>query len=220
MRQIKALLFDLDGTLLNSVPVIMASFRETCERMGVAFDEEFVRSHIGIPLEPQGHLFAGDRGEEFVEAYRSIYPKYHGLDTKLFAGAAEALETLSAKGLRMALVTSKSMKSVGRIIKDAGIERHFDAVITADHVARHKPDPEPLLKAMAELGVDAREAVFVGDARFDMEASTRAGVSMIGVSWGAGLPEELAGCELIVNTWEELVDWASGRPLQSANSDI
>jgi pyrophosphatase PpaX len=207
--QIKAILFDLDGTILDSVPVILASFREVCEDMGLPFDEEFVRSHIGIPLEPQGQMFAGDRGDEFVERYRENYEKYHGLDTHLFPGAGEALHTLRERGFRLALVTSKSLRAVSRIIATAGIAEHFEVVITADHVARHKPHPEPILKAMDALGVAAEETVYVGDARFDVEASAGAGVPMIGVSWGAGLREELApGCVAVLDSWQQVVEWA------------
>jgi pyrophosphatase PpaX len=206
---LKAVLFDLDGTLLNSVPVIMASFREVCEQMGLAFDEEFVRSHIGIPLEPQGDMFAGKRGDEFVERYRENYAKYHGVDTQLFPGAADALQSLVDGGFRLGLVTSKSLESAGRIIETAGISRHFDIVITADHVQNHKPHPEPIAKAISLMGLDANQAIYVGDARFDVMASNGAGVPMIGVSWGAGTADELAGCIRIVDTWDELVGCVS-----------
>jgi pyrophosphatase PpaX len=208
--QIKALLFDLDGTILDSVPVILAASREVCEQMGIAFDAEFVRSNIGIPLEPQGVLMAGERGDEFVKRYRGLYSNYRGLDTRLFPGAAEALHTLRGRGFRLGLVTSKSLQETSRIIETAGIAGHFNVVITADHVVRHKPDPEPILKALEALGVTADEAVYVGDARFDVEASSGAGVPMVGVSWGAGKLEELTGCIQVVDSWEELAAWASG----------
>ncbi len=206
---IKALLFDLDGTILDSVPVILDATREVCDQMGLEFDADFVRSNIGIPLEPQGVLMAGERGPEFVERYRALYENYRGLDTRLFPGADEGLLKLMDEGLRLGLVTSKSLLETSRIIEESGIARHFEVVVTADHVANHKPHPEPILKALETLGVTADEAVYVGDATFDVEAAAQAGVAMLGVSWGAGLRRDLeSGSAKVVDSWQELLAWA------------
>ena len=149
----------------------------------------------------------------FKERYRQVYTNYHGLDSRLFPGAAEALQALKDRGLGMAIVTSKSLKSTSRIVQAAGINGYFDTIVTADHVTRHKPDPEPILKALEVLGVTAQEAVYIGDARFDVQAASCAGVPMIGVSWGAGTREDLVpGCVRVMDSWSELLDWARALP--------
>lgn len=203
--QVKALLFDLDGTILDSVGVILASFRQAFERMGLEFDEPYVRAQLGIPLEAQGKLFGGERAEEFVEHYRRTKAYRNPDSIGLFPGAEDTLRALKSRGLRLGIVTSKSTRSTRLILEAAQLLELFEVVVTADHVTQHKPHPEPILKAIDELGVYADEAAYVGDATFDVEAAAGAGVAMIGVSWGAGLREALEpGCVRVVDSWDEL----------------
>lgn len=205
--QVKALLFDLDGTLLDSVPVILTAFRETCERLEMDFDEAHVRAHIGIPLETQGRLFGGEQHQEFVDTYREEYKKYHGLDERLFPGVAEVLQTLLDMGLRLGVVTSKSLRSAKRTIEGAGLASYFELAVTADHVEKHKPNPEPILKALDMMGLAPSEAIYIGDATFDVKAATQAGVAMVGVSWGAGTREVLEpDCLAVIDNWNELIE--------------
>lgn len=205
----KALLFDLDGTIADSVHVIIESNREAFQKMGLAFDEGYVRAQIGIPLETQARMFAGSRHLEFIETYRDIYRANGGEQSPLFPGAADALRTLSKHGYRLGLVTSKVKYITLNILESAGIGDLFEALVTADDVVRHKPDPEPILRALDMMHICPDEAVYIGDAVFDVEASSAAGVRMIGVSWGAASREELgSSCFLVIDWWEQLLDWA------------
>lgn len=205
----KALLFDLDGTIADSVSVIIKSNRETFEKMGLRFDEDYVRAQIGIPLETQARMFAGPRHAEFTDTYREIYRANGGEESPLFPGAADALRSLREHGYRLGLVTSKIKYITLNILESAGIDSLFETLITADDVERHKPDPEPILKALDRMRLQPEEAAYVGDALFDVRASSAAGVPMIGVSWGAASSEELApGCIMVVDTWEQLIKWA------------
>ncbi len=207
--KLAGILFDLDGTLADSVRVIIESNREAFEKMGLDFDEHYVRAQIGIPLETQAEMFAGERSDEFVEVYRDIYRRNGGEESPLFPGAADALRRLKDSGFRLALVTSKVRYITLNILRSAGIAPLFETLVTADDVARHKPDPEPILKALQRMRLSPEQAVYVGDALFDVEASSAAGVKMVGVSWGAASREALApGCSVVVDTWDELVDWA------------
>ena len=205
----KAILFDLDGTLLDSVAVILKSFREAFDEMGLAFDECSVRKSVGIPLRVQGEVFAGERAEEFIECYKAIYRGYHGLDNKLFPGTAEMLGAVRAKGCKTGVVTSKMIPSAKRTMEGAGIADSFDVVVTADDVTHPKPHPEPILKALELLGVGPEEAMYVGDALSDVDAAEKAGVQPIAVSWGARTREDLeARCPgRVFDNWREFLDW-------------
>lgn len=210
----KAILFDLDGTLLDSVAVILKSFREVFEAMGLPFDEGFVRRHVGVPLRVQGKFFGGERAQEFVERYKVIYKGYHHLDHQLFPGTIEMLDAVRESGCRTAVVTSKSTPSAHRTTQGAGIADKFDAIVTADDVTHPKPHPEPLLRGVEMLGVTPREAIYVGDALSDVASARDAGLQMAAVSWGARSKEDLEReCPgRVFDNWQEFLSWLDANP--------
>lgn len=207
----RAILFDLDGTLLDSVPTIIKVTRETLESMGIRIDDVTLRHAIGIPLKAQARRFAPGQEQRFLDDYRAAYLPHVNEDSRLFPGTLEMLADLRARGCLTAVVTSKNMRGTSRAIELTGMTGMFDCVVTADDVERHKPDPEPVRKAMAELGVSAEECVYVGDSAFDVDMAQRAGVMMIAVSWGARTREELLLIcpDGVVDSWEALPRWLS-----------
>lgn len=207
--RLRAVFFDLDGTLLDSVPAILSSFHAVFDEMDIPFDETGIRKMIGIPLRVQAPLFAGDRALEFVERYRVIYGRQQDEEMRLFPGSIEALEAIRSAGYLTALVTSKSARITRVVLERTEMDRFFDTVVTADDVIHPKPHPEPIVKALEALRVKPDEAVYVGDATFDIEASRSAGVRMVGVSWGARSSEDLLadGAERVFDTWDELTGW-------------
>lgn len=208
----KAILFDLDGTLLDSVPIIVKCMVETLEPMAIYIDEPALRHTIGLPLIVQAHQFAPGREEEFVESYRAIYLDAVSRKQSLFPGTLDMLGRLRESGHLTGLVTSKNARGTTRAIRQTGLEGCFDCVITADDVQRFKPDPEPIQKAMELLKVAPAESVYVGDSAFDVDMAQRAGVATIGVTWGARLRDEM---ELIcpsgvVDNWSEFLKLTIG----------
>lgn len=203
----KAILFDLDGTLLDSVPTIIKVTRETLESMGIQIDDLTIRHAIGIPLKVQGRRFAPGREQQFIDDYRTVYFRHLNEDARLFPGTREMLETLRADGCLTAIVTSKNTRGTSKAIELTGLDGLFDLVITADDVTHCKPEPEPLLKAMQLLGVTPEESLYVGDSAFDVDMAQRAGVMMAAVSWGARTHEELAMIcpDGVVDDWREFV---------------
>lgn len=185
---IKAILFDFDGTLLDSVPDILTAAEHAASVIGVPFGRNQMRGLIGLPLADEGRILAGERGEEWQAAYRSVYTS---LTPHLFPGTIEMLETLRRRGLKLAVVTSKRRRSALRQLEDSGIDGLFDVVVTCEDVEQPKPHPECVIAALHALGVEAQEAVFVGDSLFDADAAIGAGVMMVGVSWGAETREKL-----------------------------
>lgn len=205
----KAVLFDLDGTLLDSVPTIVMVTRETLASMGIVVDDVTLRHAIGLPLKIQAQRFAPGQEQRFIDDYRAMYLPHIKEDGNLFPGTLEMLASLRSSGYLTALVTSKNMRGTSKAIELTGLAGMFDCIVTADDVERYKPDPEPIQKAMAKLGVLPEESVYVGDSAFDIDMAQRAGVSMIGVSWGARTRDELVlVCpDGVIDSWSELFDW-------------
>jgi pyrophosphatase PpaX len=205
----KAILFDLDGTLLDSVPTILKSNRQVCAVLGIPYDEAWVRSLIGIPLSVQAGMIANGRETEFTDTYRKVYRRHQEPGIHLFPRTIEMLDALRSRGCLTGLVTSKAASGTQRCIESTGMGGKFDAVITADDVENPKPHPEPLIRALKSLGVSAEESLYVGDSFFDAQSAEKAGIGMIGVSWGARTREELLPlCQgRVFDTWEAFLAW-------------
>jgi len=205
----RAILFDLDGTLVDSVPIILRAFREVHEQMGLPFDEPAIRKLVGIPLQDQAVIFAGDRAREFTDRYVPLYLGYQTAGMRLFPGTVEMLDELKRRGYLTGIVTSKSTAGAGRALGQTGIRDRFDVVVTADDVTNRKPHPDPILKALKALGVKPDEALYVGDSLFDVDAAHRANVDIAAVSWGARSKEDLLlQCpDRVFDTWREFLAW-------------
>ncbi len=204
----KAVLFDLDGTLLDSVPMIVKVTREALEAMGIHFDDVTLRHAVGLPLTVQARRFARDREQEFTDIYRGIY--FHNLadEIRLFPGTMEMLSKVREAGCLTGVVTSKSARGTTRAIETSGMTDMFDCVVTADDVTNYKPHPEPLVKALAQLGVAPKESLYVGDSAFDVDMAKKADVLMVAVSWGARTREELGPIcpNGVVDSWAQFLD--------------
>ncbi len=212
---IKAILFDLDGTLIDTIGVILRSSREVCASMGLPYDETQMRNWIGIPLTVQAQLLTRERDQEFMDTYRDVYRNYHADGDRLFDGTLEMLDRLHALGLKVALVTSKNAAGTTRVLGALGLGGKFEVVISADDVTNPKPHPEPITKGLQALGVTAEESVYVGDSFFDYESADAAGVPMVAVTWGARTREDLetlspAG---VFDTWGSFLSWAESQTI-------
>lgn len=189
-----AVLFDLDGTLVDSIDLIVQSARHAFScRPGPAPTAEAFAAGIGQPLRAQfGPYCANDEDMEFLIArYREYQFEHHDRLTKAYPGIPEAVTALAGAGHRLAVVTSKLDAMARRALTHVGLDRAIPVVIGCDATTRHKPDPEPVLVALERLGVPASEAIFFGDSPYDMEAGRAAGVTPVAVLWGAFSQEEL-----------------------------
>jgi pyrophosphatase PpaX len=180
-------LFDLDGTLIDTVELIQHSFRETARRygLGAPANAEIV-SVMGRPLEDCLGVLVGDSVPiaDLVKTYREINRAIHDDMVRPYPGVPEAVETLHARGIALGIVTGKITVDARRGLRLAGIADAFDVVIGAHDVEKGKPHPEPVLTALARMGVGTEGALFVGDSTHDMEAGRRAGVSTAAALWG------------------------------------
>jgi pyrophosphatase PpaX len=201
-------LFDLDGTVVDSGAIILASMRHAAkEVLGTEVPDEELMAAVGGPgLEAQMHALAPDRVEELVSVYRAHNePLHDGL--ACCAGIDDVLVRLKDEGRRLGIVTAKRRKTVELAFDQVPIAHLFDTVVGGDETERHKPDPEPLLLALERLGARADDAVYVGDAPFDIKAAKTAGLFSVGVTWGGIHARERLEAEepdALVGTAEEL----------------
>ena len=200
------MLFDFDGTIVDSGAMILASFRHATKTVLAREipDAELAAAVGGSTIFEQMRAFDPNRVDELVDAYRAHNTPLHD-ELRPFHGMEELLGGLKAEGRRLGIVTAKRRRTIDLAFRVLDLERFFDAVVTADSTERHKPDPEPVLHALELLGADPREAAFVGDSPFDMGA---AGVFTVGVSWGGLHAEDAlraAGADVVVHDQEELL---------------
>lgn len=204
----RVVLFDLDGTVIDSAGIILASMRHaTSEVLGREIPAHELMAAVGGPgLEAQMLEFGGvERVEELVRVYRAHNEPLHGA-IELFAGIENVLVSLRERGSRLGLVSAKRRATVELAFAATMIGPLFDVVVGGDEAARQKPAPDLLLLALERLGAEPSEAVYVGDSPFDVAAALAGGLAAIGVSWG-GIHDRsaLAQAELVVDSPEELL---------------
>lgn len=192
---VATVLFDLDGTLIDSIELILRSYRHTLiTHRGEAPADDVWLAGLGTPLRSQFRVFTEDSAE--IEAMIATYRDYnlanHDAMVRAYPGTREAVARLRARGYRLGVVTSKLRAGAFRGLERCGFEDLFEIVVGADDVELPKPNPEPVLKAVALLDADARSTVFVGDSPHDLAAGREAGVQTAAVLWGPFGRVELA----------------------------
>ena len=189
-----AVLFDLDGTLIDSIELILSSMRHAFAARGATApaDEDWLAG-VGIPLRTMFDRYAGSPEEldSLIAAYREHQLMHHDRLVQCYADVVETLSLLRERGHPLAVVTSKSDWLAKRGLDHVGLTPFFDAIVGCDSCTRHKPHPEPVLTALDMLHYEAQEAVFVGDSVHDIEAGNAAGVVTVAALWGPFTREQL-----------------------------
>lgn len=203
-------LFDLDGTLIDSGEMILSSFRHATRTVLAREIPEAELAALvgGSNIHEQMRTIDATRADELVDAYRAHNVPLHA-ELQSFAGIEPVLERLRAEGRKLGIVTAKRRKTVDLAFAVLPLERYFDAVVTSESTKRHKPHPDPVFVALDLLGARPDEAAFVGDSPFDVGAGKAAGVFTVAVSWGKLHPEERlleAGADVVVHSPDELFD--------------
>jgi pyrophosphatase PpaX len=178
-------LFDLDGTVVDSGSIILASMRHaTREVLGEEYaDEELMQAVGGPGLEAQMAVFAPDQVDELVRVYRAHNEPLHD-ELEACAGMESVLVRLHEEGRRLGVVTAKRRSTVELAFARVPLAHLFETIVGGDETARHKPDPEPLLLAAERMGADPAQIAYVGDSPFDILAAKAAGMYAIAVTWG------------------------------------
>jgi pyrophosphatase PpaX len=192
---LRAALFDLDGTLIDSIGLIVDAMHYAFEGFtGTIPPDDKWMAGIGTPLTKQLALYA--RSPEELEMLRSRYREFqfihHDNVVKAYAGINDMIEALHKRGVVMGIVTSKGDVLAKRGLELTGLAPFIQVIVGADSVTKHKPEPEPVFLAMEKLGVSASESVMIGDSPHDISAGNAAGVRTIGVLWGPFTKEQVA----------------------------
>ncbi len=186
MKDITTLLFDIDGTVLNTDEFIVQATENALRTVGYSVpDRSVINKTIGIPF-PEYYIIlsgASDKIDALVEAHRNFqYQNYHLV--KLFPNSLATLKTLQEKGYKMAAVTSRSNKTSIQTLVDAGIFDLFDKIISFEDAHARKPDPAPLLKALEYFHELPENAVMIGDSDLDIQAGKNAGTKTVRAVYG------------------------------------
>ena len=187
---INTVLFDFDGTLLDSNGLIADTWRHTVRNFtGKEISDDEIRDTIGeMLIDSMRRMMPEVNPEEAVEFYR-VYQRGIFLDrVRLFEGTEKVLRALKAAGFKTAIVTNRLKSSTHNALEHFEITELFDFILTASEMEKFKPDPEPIYKALEQLNSKPEEAIFVGDSNHDIEAGNAAGVFTILVNWSFGLP--------------------------------
>jgi pyrophosphatase PpaX len=188
-----AVLFDLDGTLIDTVELIVRCFQHTTARhLGAPLDRAAVVATIGRPLRECLEELAPGRGADLYATYRDFNRTQHDLLVQPIPGALEALVILWERGYRLGLVTSKTRDGAQMAMLRYALEHYLEVVICLEDTARHKPAPDPLLHAVERLGLLPRDALYVGDSTFDVLSAQAAGMPVAAALWGAGTEAALS----------------------------
>ncbi|CAA9429413.1 MAG: Inorganic pyrophospatase PpaX [uncultured Rubrobacteraceae bacterium] len=212
---LKAVLFDFDGTIVDTTELIHESMRRaTGEVLGREFDKETLMANVGQPLPRQMELLADgqpEKAEELLEVYLHHNDELHEDLIEEFPNVGVSLARLRDAGLRLAVVTSKRRFSVEMALDSfPDLRNAFDVFVTMEDTTEHKPRPAPLLKGLELLGdVPPEKAAYVGDAPFDVAAARAAGIPSVAVSWGAFTGEALraAGPDHLFEDLDSAVDF-------------
>lgn len=189
MRHIDTILFDFDGTVMDTNDIIIQSWQHTYRSLrGAEEDVDRILKTFGEPLEySMEHLFPEVPLEESLEIYRSYQRDNFLTGIHLFPGIRELLDELQAREYRMALVTSRLQHTTWQALEHFDLTKYFSYVVTADDVTRHKPDPQSIDIALEKLGSDPADSAMIGDTLFDILCAKNAGVLAVLVSWSLKL---------------------------------
>ncbi|HEX4560537.1 MAG TPA: pyrophosphatase PpaX [Gemmatimonadales bacterium] len=180
-------LFDLDGTLIDSIELIIRSYQHTIRtHRQLETTPDVWMKGLGIPLRVQFKEWSEDPAEidAMVTTYREYNLSHHDEMVTAYDGVVDAVKHLRQQGKQLGLVTSKFRSGAYRGLKKVGLDQDFHVVVGSDEVTNPKPHPEPVLTALSRLSVTPEGAVFIGDSRHDMECGRAAGVKTAAVLWG------------------------------------
>ncbi|MBT1278612.1 pyrophosphatase PpaX [Thermoanaerobacter sp. CM-CNRG TB177] len=205
---IRTVLFDLDGTIIDTNELIIESFKYTIQKhLGYIIQPEEVTPYFGEPLQITLKRFSQDKWELMVDTYRRYNEFNHDKYTKIRQDVKAALELMYKNGIKMGIVTSKRRELAVRGLKLFDLEKYFKVIVALEDTERHKPHPDPIVKALEVLNANKEETLMVGDSPYDILCASNAGVKSVAVKWTIlpfNLLEEAKPDYVINDMWEIL----------------
>lgn len=212
MDKIDTILFDFDGTVMDTNHVIINSWQHTFRTLeGREEAVEKIIATFGEPLDiTMKKLFPGVPTDEGVAIYRSYHRDNFGRLINVFPGMRELIQELKRRGFKLAVVTSRLKNTTLEGLEKYRLAQYFDVIVTADDTDRHKPDPEPVNIALRKLGSAPERSLMLGDTMFDILCARNAGVRSVLVNWAIAVTEEQKNGpdrpDYVIETAEELLD--------------
>jgi len=192
LTSVHGVLFDLDGTLVDSIDLIVACFAHTYHtHLGATLSREAIVATIGRPLIEALEDTAPGRGSELFATYSAYNEVHHDVLMRPYPAAREGARALRARGLPLGIVTSKRRAGALRALRLYDVEPLFPVVVALEDTERHKPAPDPLLAGARQLGLPPASVLYVGDSVYDVRAAQAAGMPVAAALWGAGGADEL-----------------------------
>ncbi|OMF25665.1 pyrophosphatase PpaX [Paenibacillus sp. FSL H8-0548] len=205
---IKTMLFDLDGTIIDTNELIIRSFIDSLQGVTpVGFGREHIIPSMGQPLTDQMRLFSGLQDvTHLVAAYREINLRLHDEYVKAFDYVIDVIARLHGEGIQIGVVTTKMRLTTERGLKYVGLSDYIDAIVTIDDVVNPKPHAEPVSRAIELLGAEPASTMMVGDSTVDIESAIAAGAIAVGVAWSLKGEQKLkeAGAHHIIHDMRDL----------------
>lgn len=215
---LRFLLFDLDGTLIDTTELILSCYRTSISKLvdDPPTDEE-IKEGFGTPLQDQlWRLFPAlrDRREELVAMWLQTYQDLHDRLVKPFPETAEVLAQLRRRGYPLGIVTSKGRSDADKALAMFGLDGLIDVLVCVDDTVNHKPHPEPILRGMELMSARPAETLYVGDSLSDMKAGREAGTRVAAAMWGPFSKELLLafGPDHTLESIRDLLDLCPGAP--------
>ncbi|WP_353894113.1 pyrophosphatase PpaX [Proteinivorax hydrogeniformans] len=211
MNKDKIILFDLDGTLLNTNELIIKSFQHTLKKvLDLEMSSEDLTPYFGETLQTTLRRFDKNKVDEMIQVYRQYNQQKHDELVKPFPKVKETLLRLNNLGCRLGIITSKSKKMCIKGLDLFQLTDLFDVIVAMEDTKHHKPSPDPILKAMEKLKLQQKNDIYyVGDSPFDIIAARSAGIVPIGVKWSERF-EEIKELEpLLINSISDIEDIVS-----------
>ncbi len=201
----KGVIFDLDGTILNSTQLNIEAFHHACEvHLGKRVCENELLKMYGIPLIEQMKYFSPENANNMVQTYREFSHKYHDEKLTLFPEVVTLLKKIKQNKITIGLVTSKTRETAERNLDFFDIKKYFDHLIYFEDVSKHKPNPEPYNIMLNLMQLKPEQVISIGDSPFDILGSQRAGMKTALVNWTTFKREEFENCppDYIVEDFE------------------
>jgi len=186
-KHIKAILFDLDGTIINSKISDTTSFQSIInENLGISISDNQMKGFFGTPTKTLLSKFVVESEIETLYQHWLIEKEKNSGLVQIFPGVLDSIQHVRNIGIKTAIVTSQFEAESALTREHFNLTNYFDAWITSDHSKMHKPDPEPVYIALEKLGVNPDHAIMVGDTLNDIDAGKSAGTLTAAALWGAG----------------------------------
>jgi beta-phosphoglucomutase len=219
VKRYKAVLFDLDGVITDTMSMHYEAYRQAFEKYGIHVTPLEIYKTEGMPSMETGRAIVREKGARLtdeqvkmlIEEKREIYRSLAARHMKIYPGVPETLRMLRENGIKLALITGSNLKTATEVIKNAGLEGAFNVIVTGDDTPRGKPFPDPYRKGMEELGVPPESSVVVENAPLGVESAKSAGAGyVIGVT--TTLPAEyLKGADDIMPSFADIEECLARR---------